>query len=129
MVTVDYVKYGAVVAAVAAVYFVGYSHAETEGERALEALKLEHAQAIIAAQKKVQVDYEKRIESLIADLNNLRGEHDRRVLELQSFRASHGDLEACLSQRNDLASLGVEGERLLLEARQYLRATIQGGVR
>ena len=125
----NYIKYSAIVAAVAAVYLVGYKHAETEGELAVEAMKHEHAQAIIAAQKKVQVDYEKRIESLIADLNALRGEHDRRVLELENFRRSHGSLEACLSQRNDLASLGVEGERLLQEARQYLRATIEGGVR
>lgn len=125
----DYIKYGLIAAAVGLVYLTGYHHAETEGERKLEEVKVAHSKAIIAAQKKVQVDYEKRIESLIADLNALRGEHDRRVLELENFRRSHGSLEACLSQRNDLASLGVEGERLLQEARQYLRATIEGGVR
>ena len=123
--TIDYLKYGAVVAIVGAVYLVGYQHAETEGERAIEALKLQHAQAIIDTQKKVQKDYEKRIESLVADLDSLRVERDRRVLELESFRASYGSLEACLNQRNDLAELGVEGERLLQEARQYLKATVQ----
>lgn len=123
--TIDYLKYGAVVAIVGAVYLIGYKHAETEGERAIEALKLQHAQAIIDTQKKVQKDYEKRIESLVADLDSLRVERDRRVLELESFRASYGSLEACLNQRNDLAELGVEGERLLQEARQYLKATVQ----
>lgn len=123
--TIDYLKYGAVASIVGAVYLIGYKHAETEGERAIEALKLQHAQAIIDTQKKVQKDYEKRIESLVADLDSLRVERDRRVLELESFRASYGSLEACLNQRNDLAELGVEGERLLQEARQYLKATVQ----
>ena len=65
------------------------------------------------------------IAPLVADLDSLRVERDRRVLELESFRASYGSLEACLNQRNDLAELGVEGERLLQEARQYLKATVQ----
>lgn len=122
--TIDYLKYGAVVAIVGAVYLVGYKHAETEGERAMEALKLHHAQAIIEATKEEQKKYEKDIARLVADLESLRVERDNRMLDLQNFRQSRADLEACISQRNDLASLGVEGERLLQEARQYLKATV-----
>ena len=122
--TIDYLKYGAVVAIVGAVYLVGYKHAETEGERAMEALKLQHAQAIIEATKEEQKKYEKDIARLVADLESLRSEHDGRLLQLKNFSQSRADLQACLSERNDLASLGVEGERLLQEARQYLKATV-----
>lgn len=122
--TIDYLKYGAVVAIVGAVYLVGYKHAEAEDERAMEALKLQHAQAIIEATKEEQKKYEKDIARLVADLESLRVERDNRMLDLQNFRQSRADLEACISQRNDLASLGVEGERLLQEARQYLKATV-----
>lgn len=121
---IEYLKYGAVAVAIAGVYYVGYSHAETEGERAMEALKLQHAQAIIEATKEEQKKYEKDIARLVADLESLRVERDNRMLDLQNFRQSRADLEACISQRNDLASLGVEGERLLQEARQYLKATV-----
>lgn len=121
----DYIKYGVIVAIIGAIYLIGYKHAETKGELAMESLRHEHAQAIIEAQKKVQKDYEKRIESLVADLDGLRVERDRRMHELQSFRQSRADLDACLNQRNDLAELGVEGERLLNEARQYLKATVR----
>ena len=121
---IEYLKYGAVAVAIAGVYYVGYSHAETEGERAMEALKLQHAQAIIEATKEEQKKYEKDIARLVADLESLRVERDNRMLDLQNFRQSRADLEACISQRNDLASLGVEGELLLQEARQYLKATV-----
>ena len=120
----DHVKYGIIVAIVAGVYFLGYNHAESKGEQAMESLKLQHAQAIIDAQKEEQRKYEKDIARLVADLESLRSEHDGRLLQLKNFSQSRADLEACISQRNDLASLGVEGERLLQEARQYLKATV-----
>ena len=122
MVTVDYVKYGAVVAAVAAVYFVGYSHAETEGERAIEELKHNHALAVIAAQEKEKAKYEKDIANLLSDLDRLRSVNDRRVLELEQFRSASRDLETCNRERGDLASLSVRGERLLQRAVSYLKS-------
>lgn len=122
MVTVDYLKYGAVVVAVAAVYFVGYSHAETEGELAMEELKHNHALAIIEAQEKEKAKYEKDIANLLSDLDRLRSVNDRRVLELEQFRSTSRDLETCNRERNDLAVLSVRGEELLQRAVSYLKA-------
>ena len=118
--TIDYLKYGAVVAIVGAVYLIGYKHAETEGERAIESLKLEHARAIVDAQQKEKVKYEEQIAELVSRLNDLGSEHADRMRELERFRSSSGDLEACISQRNDLASLCVRGESLLKRSLVYL---------
>ena len=118
--TIDYLKYGAVVAIVGAVYLIGYKHAETEGERAIEAMKLEYAQAVVDAQQKEKVKYEEQIAELVSRLNNLGSEHADRMRELERFRSSSGDLEACYRQRNDLASLCVRGESLLKRSLVYL---------
>ena len=123
--TIDYLKYGAVVAIVGAVYLVGYKHAETEGERAMEALKLQHVQAIIEATKEEQKKYEKDIARLVADLESLRSEHDGRLLQLKNFSQSRADLQACLSERNALAELSVRGESLLKRSVKYLESQVR----
>ena len=123
--TIDYLKCGAVVAIVGAVYLIGYKHAETEGERAMEALKLHHAQAIIEATKEEQKKYEKDISRLVADLESLRTEHDGRLLQLKNFSQSRADLQACLSERNALAELSVRGESLLKRSVKYLESQVR----
>ena len=122
---IEYLKYGAVAVAIAGVYYVGYSHAETEGERAMEALKLQHAQAIIEATKEEQKKYEKDIARLVADLESLRSEHDGRLLQLKNFSQSRADLQACLSERNALAELSVRGESLLKRSVKYLESQVR----
>lgn len=116
----NYMKYGIVVAVVATIYLIGYKHAQTEGERAIEALKLENARAVIEAQEKEKAKYEKAVADLVSRLNGLRSEYDNRLYELDRFRNANTDLEACRRQRSDLAELAVEGEKLLNEASIYL---------
>ena len=116
----NYVKCGIVVAVVATIYLIGYKHAQTEGERAIEALKLESARAVIEAQEKEKAKYEKAVADLVSRLNGLRSEYDNRLYELDRFRNANTDLEACRRQRSDLAELAVEGEKLLNEASVYL---------
>ena len=116
----NYMKYGIVVAVVATIYLIGYKHAQTEGERAIEALKLENARAVIEAQEKEKAKYEKAVADLVSRLNGLRSEYDNRLYELDRFRNANTDLEACRRQRSDLAELAVEGEKLLNEASVYL---------
>ena len=115
-----YIKYGLIVIAVGLIYTVGYRHAQTEGERAIEALKLENARAVIEAQEKEKAKYEKAVADLVSRLNGLRSEYDNRLYELDRFRNANTDLEACRRQRSDLAELAVEGEKLLNEASVYL---------
>lgn len=116
----DYVKFGILAAVVACVYYAGYNRAETAGELAIESLKREQAQAVIDAQAKEKVKYEKQISDLVDRLNALGGQYSDRMRELEQFRANRGDLEACYRQRDDLASLAVRGERLLERALAYL---------
>lgn len=116
----NYIKYGIVVAVVATIYLIGYKHAQTEGERAIEALRLESARAVIEAQEKEKAKYEKAVADLVSRLNGLRSEYDNRLYELDRFRNANTDLEACRRQRSDLAELAVEGEKLLNEASVYL---------
>ena len=103
----NYIKYGIVVFVVASIYLIGYKHAEVEGERAIESLKLEHAKAIIDAQEKERANYEKTIQSLISDLDRVRGERDERMLQLESFRSRETDFGTCRSQRDRLARIAV----------------------
>ena len=116
----DYVKFGILAAVVACVYYAGYNRAETAGDLAIESLKREQAQAVIDAQAKEKVKYEKQISDLVDRLNALGGQYSDRMRELEQFRTSRGDLEACYRQRDDLASLAVRGERLLERALAYL---------
>lgn len=117
----EYFKYGLIIVAIGAVYAVGYKHAESEGELVLEALKLEHAKAIIEAQENEKAKYEETVKGLVAALDELRVKHDDRLHELENFRASATDLDTCHRQRGELASLAVEGEQLLNEASVYLK--------
>ena len=121
----DYIKYGVVVAIVAAVYLIGYKHAESEGEAVLESLKLEHAKAIIEAQEKEKANYEKTIQSLIADLDRARSERDNRMHELESFRSRATDHATCTSQRDRLARIAVGLEDVAKRAVLY----IEGGTK
>ena len=116
----DYVKFGILAAVVACVYYAGYNRAETAGELAIESLKREQAQAVIEAQAKEKVKYEKQIADLVDQLNALGGQYSDRMRELEKFRTSRGDLEACHRQRDDLASLAVRSERLIERALAYL---------
>lgn len=116
----DYIKYGAVAVVIAAIYLVGYKHAESEGEAVLESLKVQHAQAIIAAQKEEKAKYEESIKSLTSSLERLRTEHNDRLHELQSFRARATDHDTCNRQRSDLARIAVELERVADRAIVYL---------
>ena len=121
----NYIKYGIVVFVVTAIYLVGYKHAQTEGERAIEALKLEHASAVIRAQEKEKAKYEKDVASLVAALDELRDQHDGRLHELEQFRNAGRDLQTCLSERGSLAELAVRGESLLKRSVQYLESQVR----
>lgn len=116
----DYVKYGAIAVVVAAVYLVGYKHAESEGEAVLESLKSQYAQAIINAQEEGKAKYEKTIKGLIADLDRARSERDSRMLELEGFRARATDYGTCRRQRDDLARIAVGLEGVASRAIVYL---------
>ena len=121
----DYIKYGVIIAVVGAVYLVGYKHAETEGELAIEALKNEHAALIIDAQKKEQAKYEETIKSLTSALDRARTERDGRMHELENFRASATDNETCRRQRSRLARVAVGLEDVAKRAVLY----IEGGTK
>lgn len=116
----DYIKYGAVAAVIAAIYLAGYKHAESEGEAVLESLKVQHAQAIIAAQKEEKAKYEESIKSLTSSLERLRTEHNDRLHELKNFRERATDHDTCNRQRSDLARIAVELERVADRAIVYL---------
>ena len=121
----NYIKYGLIVVAIGLVYTVGYKHAETEGERAIEALKLESARAVIEAQEKEKAKYEKDVANLVSRLNGLRSEYDSRLHELDGFRNASRDLQTCLSERGSLAELAVRGESLLKRSVEYLESQVQ----
>ena len=116
----DYVKYGLIVLLVGFIYWVGYQHAESEGEALLESLKVQHAQAIIDAQNKEQKKYEKTIASLTTALNSARSERDSRMHELEGFRARETDYGTCRRQRDSLARIAVGLESVASRAVLYL---------
>lgn len=116
---------GAIVGAIAlavGAYFFGYGNAETKGELALESLKKAQAEAIVAAQQEVKKDYERRMQTLAADLERVRSDNANRVQQLAKFRNADRDLAACRRDRERLAELAVEAESLLGEADGYLTA-------
>lgn len=101
---------GAIVGAIAlavGAYFFGYSNAETKGELALESLKKAQAEAIVAAQQEVKKDYEKRMQTLAADLERVRSDNANRVQQLAKFSATRRDLQTCHDERNRLATIAV----------------------
>lgn len=119
-------KYAAGVIAVMAVcwlaYDTGYEKAQTEGELAIEQIKLAHAQEIIDAQNKVKVEYNEKVETLNADLANARKLNSDRLRQLQKFSSADRDLETCARERRELGELAIRGEDLLYRADSYLRA-------
>lgn len=121
----DYIKYGLIAAAVGLVYLVGYKHAESEGEAMLEGVKNSHALAIIEAQEKEKAKYEETIKSLTRDLDAVRSDRDRRVLELKNFRESGADNETCRRQRDRLATIAVGLEDVANRAVVLIKSTQQ----
>lgn len=121
------VAVGAVVSLIAAwfCYSLGYDRAKTEGELALEQLKLAQAQAIIDAQNKVKSEYETQIQNLNAALASVRSDNAQRLRQLEAFRHTGTDLATCRRQRDQLSRLAVEGESLLREADAYLGSLVK----
>lgn len=121
------VAVGAVVSLIAAwfCYSLGYDRAKTEGELALEQLKLTQAQAVIDAQNKVKVEYEAQIKTLNAALASARSDNAERMRQLEAFRGASTDLATCRRQRDDLSRLAVRGEELLKRADAYLGTLIK----
>lgn len=103
-------------------YDTGYENAQTEGELAIEQLKLAHTQEIIEAQNKAKVEYNEKVETLNADLANARKLNADRLRQLQKFSSVDRDLETCTSERRKLGELAIRGEDLLYRADSYLRA-------
>lgn len=120
-----YIKYGITFALLIGAYFLGYNSAETEGNLALEQLKLSQAQAVIDAQNEVKLQYETQIKNLNDALDNARNDSANRLRQLESFRNTSTDLATCRRQRDDLSRLAVRGEELLKRADAYLGALIE----
>lgn len=121
------VAVGAVVSLIAAwfCYSLGYDRAKTEGELALEQLKLAHAQAVIDAQNKVKSEYELQIQNLNAALASARSDSANRMQQLERFRHTDRDLEACRRDLNDVSAVAVGLESIALRADSYLRALVK----
>lgn len=120
-----YIKYGITIVLLIGAYLLGYSKAETEGELAIEQIKLAQAQAVIDAQNKVKVEYEAQIKTLNAALASARSDSANRLRQLEAFRGTSTDLATCRRQRDDLSRLAVRGEELLKRADAYLGALVQ----
>ena len=120
-----YIKYGIAFALLIGVYFIGYNSAETEGNLALEQLKLSHAQAVIDAQNEVKLQYETQIKNLNDALANARNDSADRLRQLETFRRSNTDLATCRRERDELSRLAVRGEELLKRADAYIGALIK----
>lgn len=103
-------------------YFFGFSNARTEGELAIEQLKLVHTREIIEAQNEVKVQYNEKIQTLNDDLSSVRKLNANRLRQLEKFSTTSRDLETCSSERRELAELAVRGEELLFKADAYIRA-------
>ena len=111
-----------VLAVTVSAYLFGFSNAKTEGELAIEQLKLEQAKKIIEAQNTVKVEYNEKIKVLNDDLDHARRIGDERLRKLEKFSNTSRDLETCSSERRELAELAVRGEELLFKADAYIRA-------
>lgn len=121
------VAVGAVVSLIAAwfCYSLGYDRAKTEGELALEQLKLAHAQAVIDAQNKVKSEYELQIQNLNAALASARSDSANRMQQLERFRHADRDLEACRRDLNDVSAVAVGLESVAIRADSYLGTLIK----
>lgn len=120
-----YLRYGITFILLLGAYLLGYNNAETEGELALEELKLAQAQAVIDAQNEVKLEYETQIKNLNTALAAARSDSADRLRQLEAFRRSNTDLATCRRERSELARLAVEGESLLREADAYLGALVK----
>lgn len=120
-----YIKYGITIVLLVGAYLLGYNNAETEGELAIEQLKLAQAQAVIDAQNKVKVQYEEQIKNLNAALADARSDSANRLRQLESFRNTDRNLEACRRDLNDVSAVAVGLESVAVRADGYLRALIQ----
>ena len=103
----------------------GYNKAETEYLLQIESMKLAQAEAIIKAQNEARMKYEADVQKLSQALADAHSLNDDRMRQLQAFRDAGRDLDACLGERSALASLAIEGERLLKEADNYLGAVVK----
>ena len=119
------IKIGCIIAGALACFFFGYDKAETEYLLEIESMKLAHAQAVIDAQNEAKVKYENDIQKLSQALVDAHRLSDDRMRQLQTFRDANRNLEACLSDRSELASLAIEVERLLNEADRYLESLVK----
>ena len=119
------IKYGIAFALLVGAYFLGYNSAETEGNLALEQLKLSQAQAVIDAQNEVKLQYETQIKNLNDALANARNDSANRLRQLEKFRGASRDMETCTRERNELAGLAIRGEELLKRADAYIGALVQ----
>ena len=113
------------VSAVIAAYVFGYSNARTKGRLEIERMKTDQAAAVAAAQDEVRKDYEKRMQSLSADLERVRNDNSERVRQLAKFRAADRDLAACRRDRDRLATVAVGLEDVASRAVSYLGAVTQ----
>lgn len=120
-----YLRYGITFILLLGAYLLGYNNAETEGELALEQLKLAQAQALIDAQNEVKLEYETQIKNLNAALAAARSDSADRLRQLETFRRSNTDLATCRRERSELARLAVRGEELLKRADAYLGALVK----
>lgn len=120
-----YIKYGITIVLLVGAYLFGYNKAETEGELAIEQLKLAQAQAVIDAQNEVKLQYETQIKNLNAALADARSDSANRLRQLETFRRSNTDLATCRRERDELSRLAVRGEELLKRADAYLGALVK----
>lgn len=105
-------------------YLAGYLNAQVEGDLEIERLKSENAAAVINAQIQTKVTYEKQIENLVAARAAEREHYAERLRQLEKFRSTDGDLEACRRDRSRLASLAVRFEKLTIRAVNDLKTTL-----
>ena len=103
-------------------YFWGYRNAEIEGELILEQYKTAQADQNKAIQERVRIEYEKKLETLNADLERVRNDNVERVRQLEAYSKRERSLETCSRDLSAVSVLAIEGERLLKEADGYLRA-------
>ena len=120
-----YLRYGITFILLLSAYLLGYNNAETEGDLALEQLKLTQAQAVIDAQNEVKLQYETQIKNLNTALAAARSDSADRLRQLETFRRSNTDLATCRRERSELARLTVRGEELLKRADAYLGALVK----
>lgn len=120
-----YIKYGIAVVLLIGAYLLGYDNAETEGNLAIEQLKLTQAQAVIDAQNEVKAQYETQIQNLNAALASARNDNADRLRQLETFRHASTDLATCRRERDELSRLAVRGEELLKRADAYLGSLIK----